>query len=68
MDTEKRKSYNALRDWRLPNVVRDIKLTGKAKDVAFSNGLGDGIEFRRQSAKARRAKVKAQKAARRRNR
>lgn len=68
MRDELRASYNALRDWRLPNVVRDIGLTGKAKQVAFSSGLGDGIEFRRQSDQARRAKRKAQKAARRRNR
>lgn len=68
MDAKKRAGYNALRDWRLPNVVRDLKMTGKVKDVAFSNGLGDAVEYRRQSEAGRRAKRKAQKAARRRNR
>ena len=65
MRDDLRTSYNAMRDWRLANIVRDIGLNGKAKQVAFSGGLGDGIEFRRQSEAARRAKRKAQKAARR---
>ena len=68
MRDDLRRSYNALRDFRLPNVIRQIDLTGKAASVAMSNGLGDAIEFRRQSKQARRAKTKAQKAARRRNR
>ena len=68
MDSAKRASYNAMRDWRLPNVVRDIGLTGKAKAVALSGRLGDGIELRREIERKRRAKRKAQKAARRRNR
>lgn len=68
MDKNLKARYNALKDWRLPNVVRDIGLTGKSKQVAFSQGLGDAIEYRRAQAKAVKAKRLAQKASRRRNR
>lgn len=68
MRPEQRAAYNELRDDRLPHVVRHIGLTGDEANAALSSGLGDAIELRRQNAKTRRAKTKAQKAARRRNR
>lgn len=63
-----RQAYNSLRDDTLPHVVRHIGLTGDAANAALASGLGDAIEFRRQSKAAAKAKRARQKAARRRNR
>lgn len=68
MRNELRQSYNALQGFQLGAVVRDIGLTGTSKQVAFSGGLGDAVEHRREQAAKRRAKTKQQKAARRKNR
>lgn len=71
MKPEYRASLNALsttRDERLPHACKSVGLSKKDALVAFSSGLGEAVVQRRDKAAAARAKSKAAKAARRRNR
>jgi len=71
MDPQYRANLNALsttRDPRLPHACKSLHLTTKEARIAFSTGLGEAVVQRRAKIAAARAKNKAAKAARRRNR
>lgn len=72
MDTTYRGGLNALtktRDPRLEFAMQSVHIDSKReRNVATSSGLGEAIVQRRDNKAAKRAKTKAARASRRRNR